>query len=787
MRQRNFYRSLLIAITRATPHNILALGTFVASICLALALCVPQWSNRTEAADKPSVADATKKVEGGTDADHAIPSFRRDIMPIFFRAGCNSGTCHGSARGKDGFMLSLFGYNPAGDYERVTNEMVGRRVNTAVPEQSLILLKAIGAVPHTGGKLFDRDSDYYRTLQRWIEAGAPDDSASVPETLELSLSKERLVFEQAGAVESLRAVARASDGSKRDVTALARYLTNDSSVATIDTNGRVTAVGPGDTYVFARFNRFTIGTEVIVLPPEAGFKWPNPATNNFIDELVFDRLHKLRIAPSELCDDETFLRRVMLDLVGRPPTVEEFQAFMVDSKPSDSQKKRAAKIDELLATDAFADVWTAIWAEQLRVMGGNYAPDATHLKAADAFYTWIRQQMRTGRPLNEFVAEMVASSGSNLTNGPANLYTMLVHKPRFEPKVFASDFSQLFLGVQIQCAECHNHPFDRWTMNDYYSLVSFFTGVKRKNGAESREWLIYADPTAPPARHLVDDRPMPAKVLGGETPIASGGDPRRELAKWLTSPDNKMFSRNLSNRIWAHFLGRGIVEPVDDVRVSNPPVNGPLLEALSDRLVKSGYNLRALVRDICNSRVYQLSLSPNPSNARDMRQFSHAHLRRLRSDILLDSVMAVTGGTRNFDGFPAGTKAIEYYPRSHGGTEGPMHGDPFFATFGRSSRATICANETKREPTLSQALHMVVGDTVRDRLSAGNVVSKLVETKTSPEEIIDGLYIRTLSRHATTRELTETRALVGEAVKDTTIYEDIFWSLLNSTEFGFNH
>ncbi|MDB5387867.1 MAG: hypothetical protein JWM11_3513 [Planctomycetaceae bacterium] len=784
MLQRKFvWMSYFNFTTRKKQPDVLAVGTLIVSLCVVFGLCLPKWQDQAAAAEKQTSAAVAVADKQTSDSP---PSFRRDVMPIFFRAGCNSGTCHGSARGKDGFLLSLFGFNPKGDYERVTNEIVGRRVNTAVPEQSLLLLKAIGAVPHTGGKLFDRDSDYYRTLLRWITAGAPDDAASIPETLELSLSKDRLVFEQAGAMESLRAVARASDGSKRDVTALARYLTNDSSVATIDSNGQVKAVGPGDTYVFARFNRFTIGTEVIVLPSATGFTWPNPPVNNYIDELVFDRLQKLRIAPSELCDDESFLRRLMLDLVGRPPTVEEYQAFMA-APNSDKQSKRAAKIDELLATDAFADVWTAIWAEQLRVMGGNYAPDATHLKAADAYFTWIRQQMRSGRPLNEFVADMVASSGSNLTNGPANLYTMLVHRPRFEPKVFASDFSQLFLGVQIQCAECHNHPFDRWTMDDYYGLVSFFTGVRRKNGAESREWLIYADPAASPARHLIDDRPMPAKVLGGESPVESSSDPRRALAQWLTSPDNKMFSRNLANRIWAHFLGRGIIEPVDDVRVSNPPVNGPLLTALSEHLVKSGFNLRALVRDICNSRVYQLSISPNASNARDTRQFSHARLRRLRSDILLDSIVAVTDSPRNFDGFPAGTKAVEYYPRSSGGTEGPNFGDAFFATFGRSSRATICACETKREPTLSQALHLVAGDTLRDRLASGGVVQKLVETKATPEEIIDGLFIRVLSRHPTTGELTATRALVGEAIKDQAAYEDIFWSLLNSTEFGFNH
>ncbi|MCA8989546.1 MAG: DUF1549 domain-containing protein, partial [Planctomycetaceae bacterium] len=537
----------------------------------------------------------------GTSSAAEEVSFRRDVMPVLFRAGCNAGTCHGSARGKDGFLLSLFGFNPAGDYYRITEEMVGRRVNLAIPEESLLLKKSIGAVPHTGGKLFDEQSEYYQTLLHWIEQGAPDDAGDIPEVVGLELDHERFVFEQSGEQGTLKVTALASDGTRRDVTTLARFHSNNGSIVEIDAAGHLVAQQPGDSHVFARFSRFTIGAEVIVLPPSTGFVWPDPPASNYIDELVFDRLQKLRIAPSDLCDDETFLRRVTIDLAGRVPSVDEYYTFINDSNPD----KRSKKIDELLADDAFADLWTAMWGEQLRIIGGNYAPVGTHIKAADAYYEWIRTQMRNDRPLNEFVSEMVSASGSNLMNGPANLYTMLVHAPRFEPKAFAADFSQVFLGVQIQCAECHNHPFDRWTMDDYYSLVSFFTGMQRKPGVEPREQRIYYDITAPPARHLIDQRPMPPRTLGAIQPVEHDGDPRQALADWLTSPDNEMFSRNLANRIWAHLMGRGIVEPVDDVRVSNPPVNGPLLDALSEHLVESHFSLRSLVRDICNSRVYQ--------------------------------------------------------------------------------------------------------------------------------------------------------------------------------------
>ncbi len=728
-------------------------------------------------------AEETGSSSAAAPGTTAVPSFRQDVMPVLFRAGCNAGTCHGSARGKDGFMLSLFGYDAKGDYERIVTEMPGRRVNAAVPEQSLLLLKAIGGVSHTGGKLFEKDSDLYKTLLNWIEAGAPDDLDTIPQVVGIKLPKESVVFKKAGGTGVARVTAEFSDGTNRDVTSLARFFSNNPSVATIDADGRVTAVAPGDTNVFARYSRFTVGAEVIVLPAEEGFAWPNPPANNFIDTLVYDRLQKLRIIPSELCNDETFLRRVTLDLAARPPTVEEYHAFMSDT----ATDKRAKKIDELLAADAFADLWTSIWSEHLRIIGGSYAPQATLVKSADVYREWIRRQMRAGRPLNEFVSDMVAASGSNISNPPVNLYTMMVHKPAVEPKPLAADFSQLFLGVQIQCAECHNHPFDRWTMDDYYGFVSFFTGMKRGNGAEPRERRIYFDTAVEPAKHLVDGRPMPAKLLGSVDPVSGGGDPRLELAKWLTSPDNDLFSRNLANRIWAQLMGRGVVEPVDDVRVSNPPVNGPLLDALAKRLVEVKFDLRSLVRDICNSRVYQLSSKPTPSNAGDTRQFSHSHLRRLRADAIIDSVVTVTDVPRNFVNFAAGTRAIDVYPRHQGDTAGPHFADPFFHTFGAASRATVAAAETKREPTLSQALHMIVGDSVRDRLSQGNVIKKLIETKSTPEDIIDELYVRTLSRRPTTAEMTGMRALVGDDVKDQAVYEDILWSLLNSTAFLFNY
>ena len=711
------------------------------------------------------------------------PSFQRDVMPILFRAGCNQGTCHGSARGKDGFMLSLFGYDAKGDYYRITQEMVGRRVNLAMPDQSLMLLKAIGKVPHTGGELFKKDTKYYKTLLAWIEAGAPDDAASVPQPVEITLTPDRIVFESGKGTQKTSVTARYSDGSRRDVTDLALFATNNPATAKIDKNGIVTAAGRGDTHVFARFNRFTIGTEVIVLPQDSNYTWTNPPAHNYIDEAVHERLQKLRMLPSEVCDDETFLRRIHLDLTGSLPTPKVYRDFMADT----SKDKRSALIDRLLQSDGFTDLWTDLWAEMLRIKGGGYAPSATDVKAADVYYEWIHEQIAKNRPLNEFVADQITGTGSNLTSGPANLYTMLVHDVKVTPKSLAADFSQLFTGVRIQCAECHNHPFDRWTQDDYYGWVSFFTGIQRKLGVEPREFYVFNDLSAAPARHLVDERPMMPTVLGGESSVPKGKDPRQALAAWLTSPNNELFTRNLANRLWAHFMGRGLVEPLDDMRVSNPPTNGPLLAALAKHLGESGFNLRGFVRDITTSRTYQLSARPNQTNADDTRQFSRSQLRRLRADVLLDAIVGATDGERGFVYFPKGTKAIQQYPRTPGDTTRAMTGDPFFETFGRAGRASVCACDTKLEPTLSQALHMVAGDTVQSQISAGHVIEKHLKATTPPEGIIEDLYLRALSRKPKDKELNAMLELVGSDTRDRKPYQDIFWSLLNSTEFIFNH
>ena len=700
-------------------------------------------------------------------------SFRLDVMPVFFRAGCNSGGCHGAAAGKDGFHLSLFGYDPAGDYYRLTQQIPGRRIDFALPAQSLLLLKATGMVPHSGGRRFQPGSEYYSTVLRWIEAGAPDDAATVPQVTGIALVPDKVVFTGKEKNKTLQAIATYSDGTAKAVNNLALYLTNNKTTADIDDKGLVTPGKRGDTFVFARFAKFTTGAEVIVLPP-GKFKWPKEPEYNYIDTIVDDKLKNLRILPSAIASDEVFLRRAYLDLIGLPPKREDYFAFLKNK----SRDKRARLIDDLLARPEFADLWTAKWAETLMVRSDNNSAFGTDRKAAYEYYEWIHEQIKRNAPLDQFVRAQVAGKGSNLTNPAVNLYTMLP-QGQYDPKAVAQDVAQVFTGMRVQCAQCHNHPFDRWTQDDYYGFVSFFTGVKRKVASEEREFYIYDDPNAPPAKHLLDGRPVPAKFLGGDAPDVKGKDPRLALADWLTSKDNAWFRENLANRLWAQFFGRGIVDPVDDVRISNPPSNRELLQALGRHLADYNFDATRLIRDICNSRTYQLSEIPNATNQDDADQFSRAHLRRLRADVLLDSIAEVTATPTSFGQTPAGLRAVQLDEGNR------LANNYFLKTFGLCTRESVSVSETRTDPTLAQALHLINGDTLEAKLNRSKIVSDLIAAKKSPGEILDDLFIRAMTRKPSEAEKKKLLPLV--AANNKQAYDDVFWALLNSTEFEFNH
>jgi hypothetical protein len=693
-------------------------------------------------------------------------SFRLDVMPIFMRAGCNTGSCHGAARGKDGFRLSLFGFDPDGDHFRLTREMVGRRINRAIPADSTLLEKATGSVTHTGGQRFDPTSELYQTLHRWIEAGAPNDDVSkLPKVVGVDLYPKRGVLDGKGSTQQMTLRARYSDGTDRDVTSLAVFLTNNEVSANVSPDGLVTAGDRGEAFVMARFETHTVGSQFIVLPQGLQFKYPDEPEGNWIDTLVEAKLRTLRIAPSELCDDDTFVRRVYLDVIGLPPTLEEYERFSGSTDPA----KRARLIDELLERKEFSELWVNKWAEMLQI---RTIPNFISQKGMFLYYNWLVEKMSKNTPMDQFVQELLGASGGTFKNPATNFY-----QGTTEQLLLAENVAQVFMGMRIQCAQCHNHPFDRWTQDDYYGFAAFFAQVGRKGGEDYRETIVF-NSGGGEVNHPVGGRVMAPKFLGGETPNVAGQDRRVVLAKWLASPQNPWFAKSFANRVWAHFTGVGIVEPVDDVRVSNPPSNPELLDALGEQFTKTRYDLKALVRDICNSRTYQRSTHRNESNASDDKNFAHALVRRIKAENLLDTISVATNTKDKFPGLPLGARAVQI---ADGGSS-----TYFLKTFGRATRETVCSCEVKMEPTLSQALHLLNGDTVNAKIQQGGILPKLL-ARPDPKERITELYIRCLSRRPTPEELDQILPTLTAGANPSQPLEDLFWALLNSREFLFNH
>ena len=708
--------------------------------------------------------------------DAAPVSFRREVMPVFFRANCNSGGCHGAASGKDGFRLSLFGYDPAGDHFRLTQQLVARRIDHAQPENSLLLLKATQDVPHTGGKLFGKDSPLYQTLLDWIREGAVDDGDNVPTVTAITVEPRLMRFAGRERTGRVRVLATYADGEQRDVTSLCLFMTNNKTVADVLEDGTVRAGAHGATHVFARFNKFTEGIEVVALPLNDTFAWPHHARSHGpLDDCVFERLRELRIEPSPECSDAEFLRRVSLDLVGLPPSADTCRAFLADVRAD----KRERMVDALLERSEYAEVWASEWAGWLKLFGDTNSGSGTDHKAALAYFQWIVDQFRNNVPLDRFVRAQVAAKGSTFLQPETNLYTMLA-KPDPTAKAVAQDVAQLFTGIRIQCAECHNHPFDRWTMDDYYGFVSFFTGLRRKVASEPREFFVYSDVSAKPAAHLLDERPVPAKFLGGIQPELAGRDPRSVFADWLTAPENPFFAANLANRIWAHFFGKGVIDPVDDFRVTNPPANGPLLQTLAQRLVESGFDQKKLIREIVLSRTYQASAGTNTSNRGDDRYFSHAAVRRLPATTALDAVSAATGVETRFKGLPSQHRAAQVYEG------GRRRQDYFLAAFGQSERKTVCVADDSREPDFAQALHLMNGETVLRKMATSPVLEGLMRAKVPLAQVVTELYLRTLGREPEESELRKHSEILGQAPGRKDV-EHLWWALFNSTEFLFQH
>lgn len=693
-------------------------------------------------------------------------SFRQDVMPVFMKSSCNNGSCHGAARGKDGFRLSLFGFDPEGDHFRLTREIPGRRINLALPAESLLIEKSDGSVPHTGGKRFEKGSEHYNTVLRWLEAGAPNDPGPVPTVVSLELYPKNAVMDGEGTTQRLTVRAKYSDGTDRDVTNLAYFSSNNETSAEIAQTGNVTAHGRGEAFIMARFETHTVGSQFIVLPKGLQYEDPKTPEFNYIDTLNHAKLRKLRIIPSGVCSDEEYIRRVFVDITGTLPSFDDYNKFVADTDPA----KREKLVDQLLERKEFVDIWVMKWAEILQV---RTIANRVEKKPMLAYYNWLREKIASNTPTDKMVQELLGARGGSFANPATNYY-----QTETETLKTSENVAQVFMGMRIQCAQCHNHPFDRWTMDDYYSFAAFFSQIGRKQGEDPRETIIFNSGGGEVA-HLVGGRVMKPKFLGGAEPDLAGRDRRQVLAEWLASPENPYFAKNLANIVWSHFFGRGIIHEVDDVRISNPAVNPELLDELGKKFTEYNYDFRKLVRDICTSRTYQLSTQTNETNASDHRNFAHAELRRIRAEVMLDCISIVTTTQDKFPGLPVGARAVQI---ADGNTA-----TYFLTTFGRAKRETVCSCEVKMEPNLSQALHLINGDTTNAKIQQGALIPTRLKEGKPPAEIITELYIRCFSRRPTEQEMANLTALVAENPNTQEALEDVFWSMLNSREFLFNH
>ncbi len=692
-------------------------------------------------------------------------SFKLDVMPIFMRSGCNQGGCHGAARGKDGFRLSLFGFDPDGDHFRLTRELNGRRINLALPRESLLLEKSQGKVPHTGGQKLKDGDEYTQSILRWLDAGAPIDPPTVPTAIALELYPKNAVLDGKGATQQMIVRARYSDGTDRDVTALALFLSNNDTSAKISPDGLVTAGDRGEAFVMARFATFTVGSQVIVLPKGLQFSFPQVEERNYIDTFVNAKLKKLRIEPSGLCNDETFLRRVYLDVIGVLPTVEEYQRFMANPVAN----KRELLVDELLGRKEFAELWVMKWAELLQIRSSNQVS----YKAMLLYYNWLQDKIARNVPVNEWVQELLGANGGTFKNPATNYY-----QNETDVLKVSENVAQVFMGMRIQCAQCHNHPFDRWTQDDYYSFAAFFSQIGRKGTDDPRETIVFNSRGGEVA-HPVRGGVMKPKFLGGEYPDVAGKDRRVVMAQWLASADNPYFATNLANMVWGHFFGIGIIDQVDDVRISNPASNPELLAELGKRFTGYKYDFKKLVRDICLSRTYQEATQANLSNEGDTRNFTRSALRRIKAETFLDCISQVTETKNKFPGLPQGARAVQI---ADGGVS-----TYFLTTFGRATRETVCSCEVKLEPTLSQSLHLLNGDTTTTRIAQGNLIGRRLAEKATPEQIIEELFIRCVSRKPTPKEMGKLIVALSAEPDKNKALGDLFWALLNSREFMFNH
>ncbi len=696
-------------------------------------------------------------------------SFRRDVVPILTKLGCNAGACHGTPSGKNGFRLSLRGYDPVLDHSTLTREHAGRRIDRLNPESSLILAKGSGRAAHEGGKRFAADDKQYKLVEAWIAGGATDDQATPP--LRLVIAPSRAILELQTAELPLRVSAQFASGPAVDVTHLVRFSTTDDAIARVSPAGVVRKQRRGEAAIVAEYMGIMATATAIVR--EASPNFPRPSPNNFIDTLAFAKWKELRIEPSGLCTDDEFVRRAHLDAIGRLPTPERVRAFLDDKAPT----KRATLIDELLNRPEFADWWAQKWADRLGVNQRFVGKIG-----ASKFHLWIREQMAENVPEDAFVRSILTATGGNYSNPPAGFYRRLR-----DPMFRAEEVSQLFLGVRIGCAKCHNHPGERWTQDDYYGFAAFFARVAYRNGPfflqiYDKEETVYAT-RIDELIHPRSGKVAEPKFLGGARPASNDdGDRREAFAQWLTTAENPFFAKAAANRIWFHLFGHGLVEPVDDFRVSNPASHPELLDALAAEFTASNFDRKRLIRTVMNSRMYQLSSATTPTNSDDDRFFSHTTVRRLGAEQLLDAIADACGAPTKFPGLPLGTPAIALPDGEY------KH--PFLEAFGRPARAMACECEREADTTLSQALHLT-GAKNFDALirhKEGRVARLLAGGK-SNLEIVEQLFLATLGRVPTVaeRDTSLKRFLSPVMELRRIVAENLLHALLNHPEFVFQH
>lgn len=689
---------------------------------------------------------------GWADAGGQVRSFRADILPILTKAGCNAGACHGAATGQGGFKLSLLGYDPEEDYARITREWAGRRIDVRRPESSLVLAKPSGQIEHEGGRKLPRQSDGYAVLRDWIALGAP---LGNPEFFVRSIEVEprEIEFSNTRSNQAMKVTAVMSDLSRRDVTTLALFNSNDDGLAEVSRHGVVTARGRGLTSIMVRY-----GGEVAAARVSYPFSERRGGARDFpvwneIDEHIGAELHRMGLAASPLSRPGEFLRRVYLDVTGRLPEPHETREFL--SQP-DSPERRRQVVDRLLRAEAFTDFWTLKFADLL-LLGGK--PEH-----AQAYHRWLRQQIATRAPLDAIVRELMTAEGRLADRGPANFATLAV-----DARDWSEHAARMFLGLQIGCARCHAHPSDRWTQMDYHQFAAFFARV-------NREGETVAVASRGEVDHPKTGKPVIPSPLGVRPDATNLVEDRRQaLAGWITHADNPWFARSWANRVWKHLLGRGLVEPVDDLRPTNPPTHPALLDALARELTKSGFDLRHLIRFIASSRTYQLSARPAGNNAADGRLYSHALMKELSAPVFADVVAQVTGVPDTFEGYPEGTRAVQLIS--------PSVPSAALDVLGRCARKRSCETGASGSAGLAQALHLINGSTINGKLRSGLVESAL---SMDPGVWVHSLYERALARAPEEQEAGAWVRLLRDASDRRSAAEDLVWALLNSREFGIN-